>query len=414
MSRLRKIGSWLARYERWLPLLWGVTAGIVALFRIRPGKHNNFTIFRQSCYHLSAEQPLYQPYPAEYSDLYLYGPSFAVLIAPIAVLPEPLSYLVWQLGLAMLFFAALRALPLSFYAQIIVLLFSLKEMISALLMMQFNIAIGAFIILSFACTERRQEHWAGLCIALGLVTKIYGIVGLAFVPLAARPGRLIVSTIGWTLLLLGLPYAFAPSDYVSAQYSSWLETLSAKNGHNMFATLQNISLLGILRKWTGAEGYSDLIPIGLGLALYALPFLRLRQYASRSFRLMLLSSTLLFVVLFSTGSEGSSYVICFPGIALWFLSRPYSERRWWDVGLILGVIVLSSLSNTDLVPRAIKTAYIWPLALKALFPSLVWFKLSYELLTVDYRRYGAAALEGEAGDPNGGHRPWISTYLNRG
>lgn len=380
------ISNRAAKHTPWLLPLWSLVALLASIAKIKVERHNNFSIFRQSFWHFSSNSNLYLEYPKEYSDIYLYGPTFAVLIAPIALLPEPLSFLVWQLMLSTLFFFALSRLPISFKSRLFVGLFSLNEMITALMMQQWNIGIGALLILCLAFSEERKEHWLGLCIAIGLATKLYGIVGLAFFPLAERKRRFALWTILWTALLLALPYAFAGQEYISGSYQEWFSTLGSKSGKNLFAEMQNISLLGIIRKWTGIATYPDLIPIGIGLTLYGIPYLRFKQYKAKGFRLMLLASTLLFTVLFSTGSESSSYTICFPGIALWYLARPAKERSTWSIIVMLGVFILSSLSPTDIFPKAIRSSYIIPYALKALFPSVVWLWACYELTTANFNK----------------------------
>lgn len=383
MKALTRIQQFIAPRRHYLFPLWTLVALLASLAKIKFVRHNNFTIFRTSYLHFADQLPLYEPYPQEYNDLYLYGPTFAVLIAPLSFVPEPLAFLLWQLLLSTMLFWAIRSLPISFERKVFVAAFTLNEMVTGLMMQQWNVGIVALIILAFAFTERGKEHWATLCIALGLVTKIYGIVGLAFFPFAQNKWRFVYTFVLWLLLLAGLPLLFADSDYVLGQYLAWFEVLGAKNSNNLFAGMQNISLLGILRKWSGCAAYSDLIPIALGLLLYALPFLRFSQYRSAEFRQMILASTLLFVVLFSTGSESSSYVIAFPAIALYFAERwgRFSPLDWV---LIIGAFVLSSLSPTDIFPRALREAYVIPYALKALFPSLIWLRLSYDLLTKTY------------------------------
>lgn len=386
MNYLQRIHQYLLQRPKWLFPLWTLVTLVASLAKLKPARHNNFTIFRTSWLHFAKQAPLYDAYPQEYNDVYLYGPSFAVLIAPISLLPEPISYLVWQLLLATILFLSIAYLPLSLEKRFFVGVFTLNEMVTGLMMQQWNVAIAALIILAFALNERGKEHWASLCIALGLVTKLYGVVGLAFFPFAQNKWRFVWSFALWLGLLLGLPFLVGGGDYALEQYHGWAEALSHKNQINLFAGEQNISLLGIIRKWSGSAEYSDLIPIAIGLIIYGLPFLRFKQYSSSEFRQTILASTLLFVVLFSTGSESSSYVIAFPAIALYFAQR-YGALNKWDITLLAGAFILSSLSPTDIFPSLIRKNIIIPYALKALFPSLIWLRLSYDLLRKDYQQH---------------------------
>ncbi len=377
-----KLRSWLEQYQRYLFPLWFLVSLGASLAKLKFERHNNFTIFHSSWGHLSQHLPLYCQYPEQYNDLYLYGPTFAFLMAPLGVLPNALAYLLWCVGMACLLFYAIAKLPMEQHHKSFIALFSLNELVTGLMMQQFNVIIGALIILSFVFVKKERELWATLFMALGLTTKIYGIVALAFFPFSKHKVRYILYSFMWTALLLALPLLVG-KDYVLGQYASWIEVLSSKNEGNLFALMQNISLLGMIRKISGLANYSDLIPILGGMLLFALPYLRFSQYKAKTFPLFILASTLLFVVLFSTGSESSSYIILFPAVGIWYVSR-WKARTKFDLCLLIGTFILSSLSPTDLFPRFIREAYILPYALKAFFPSLVWFKLSYELLFVDF------------------------------
>lgn len=193
-----------------------------------------------------------------------------------------------------------------------------------------------------------------------------------------------VSFVGWSVLFFVLPMlAFSPS-YVIEQYGAWIVDLQSKNSENLFAISQNISLLGFVRKVSGVATYSDVWLILGGVVLLGLPLLRVRQYVFGSFRYLLLASTLLFVVLFSTGSESSSYIIAVVGVAIWYeVSKGY--RRRWDVPLLVLVLVLTSLAPTDIFPPSIREGIVAPYALKALPCIIVWLVITYDLLLHDFR-----------------------------
>ena len=250
-------------------------------------------------------------------------------------------------------------------------------------MQQFNIAIAAIIIGTFAAIERGREATAAFLIILGTFVKLYGIVGLAFFFFVKRKPRFILALVGWSILCFVAPMLLSSPDYVIGQYIEWFTRLAAKNGENTFSLMQNVSLLGIVRKVTADPSYSDLLLIVPGLAIFGLPYLRLSQYKHLSFRYGILSSVLLFVVLFSTGSESSTYIIPFAGIALWYTTSPWKRGRW-DLALMILVFIVSSLSPSDLFPRVVRESLIKPYALKALFPAIIWLRLSWELITKDY------------------------------
>ena len=363
--------------------LWTLLAVVAGLTKIAPHRHNNFLIFRGVFWHTIQKLSLYDFYPTEYNDHNHYGPIFSLVIAPFAVVPDAIGLLAWLVVLALGMYYAVRRLPLEEGRQIFLYWFCAHELLTALQMQQFNIAIAAIIIGSFAAIEKGREVTAAFLIVLGTFVKLYGVVGLAFFFFVKRKPRFILALIGWSVVCFVAPMLISSPEYVVGQYVEWYERLAAKNGENTFSLMQNISLLGMIRKVSGSASYSDLLVILPGLALFGLPYLRFGQYRHLAFRYAILSSVLLFVVLFSTGSESSTYIIPFAGIALWYTTSPW-KRSGWDVALLVFAFVLSSLSPSDLFPRSLREAYVLPYALKALPPTLIWLRLSYELLTRDY------------------------------
>ena len=363
--------------------LWTLLAVVAGLTKIAPHRHNNFLIFRGVFWHTIQKLSLYDFYPAEYNDHNHYGPIFSLVIAPFAVVPDAIGLLGWLVVLALGMYYAVRRLPLEEGRQIFLYWFCAHQLLTALQMQQFNIAIAAIIIGSFAAIEKGREVTAAFLIVLGTFVKLYGVVGLAFFFFVKRKPRFILALIGWSVVCFVAPMLISSPEYVVGQYVEWYERLAAKNGENTFSLMQNISLLGMIRKISGSASYSDLLVILPGLALFGLPYLRFGQYRHLAFRYAILSSVLLFVVLFSTGSESSTYIIPFAGIALWYTTSPW-KRSGWDVALLVFAFVLSSLSPSDLFPRSLREAYVLPYALKALPPTLIWLRLSYELLTRDY------------------------------
>ena len=363
--------------------LWTLLAVVAGLTKIAPHRHNNFLIFRGVFWHTIQKLSLYDFYPTEYNDHNHYGPIFSLVIAPFAVVPDAIGLLGWLVVLALGMYYAVRRLPLEEGRQIFLYWFCAHELLTALQMQQFNIAIAAIIIGSFAAIEKGREVTAAFLIVLGTFVKLYGVVGLAFFFFVKRKPRFILALIGWSVVCFVAPMLISSPEYVVGQYVEWYARLAAKNGENPFSLMQNLSLLGMIRKISGSASYSDLLVILPGLALFGLPYLRFGQYRHLAFRYAILSSVLLFVVLFSTGSESSTYIIPFAGIALWYTTSPW-KRSGWDVALLVFAFVLSSLSPSDLFPRSLREAYVLPYALKALPPTLIWLRLSYELLTRDY------------------------------
>lgn len=57
---------------------------------------NNFRIYQRSFLHLVRGLDPYLPYPAEHWDIFKYSPTFAVLMAPFAPLPDAVGVVLWN------------------------------------------------------------------------------------------------------------------------------------------------------------------------------------------------------------------------------------------------------------------------------------------------------------------------------
>ena len=360
--------------------LWLILGIVSALAKMH--SHNNFLIFRGVFWHVWQQLPLYEAYPQEYWDVNHYGPFFSLVFAPFAIVPEWVGMLMWCIALSLFLYVAVRRSDMTKYQQIFIFWFCAHELLTALFMQQFNIAIAAIILLAFFLIEKERDTEAAFFIVVGTLVKLYGIVGLAFFFFSKHKVRFVLSLIGWGAVLFALPMLISNPGYIIGQYQDWFVCLTEKNGENLESIAQNISLLGMVHRTTGLM-FSDLWLIGPGLLLFGIPYLRFSQYKYVAFRQTLLASVLMFVVLFSTGSESSGYIIPFVGVVIWYTAAPW-QRTGWDIALLVFVFVLSSLSPSDLFPAYLRKEWVQPYALKALPVTLVWLKLCWEMCTKDY------------------------------
>ena len=368
---------------RFITILWFALALATVVQNVWiAGKFNNYLIFDGVFWHTFKQLPLYLPYPDEYFDTNHYGILFSAVIAPFALLPKWIGCTLWIMANAAFLYWAIRQLPLSKKAIIAVLLIAAHDMYTAAAMQQFNISVIALLVGAFVFIERRQSHWATLFIVIGTLTKLYGIVGLAFFFFAKDKWRFIWSGLFWLIALFCLPMLYSSPDYVVSQYFDWYASLAEKNVSNLNTTiynLQNLSLLGFLQR-TGIYNNNSIV-ILLGLGLFALPYLRIQQYKNLNFRLLLLASVSIFLCLFSTGTENSTYVVAYVGIGIWFM---VSELHPKLKITLLVLAMLGSLSPTDLF-KPLKDPNIIRYSLRAVPVTLVWLAIVYEMLFIQVR-----------------------------
>ena len=369
--------------ERFTAILWaGLALATILQNVVIRGRYNNYLIFEGVFNHSLKQLPLFIPYPEEYGDMNHYGVFFSAIIAPFALLPSGLGCALWILANVAFLYWAIRQLPLSKGVLIGILLIAAHDMYTAAAMQQFNISVIALLVAAFVFVEKGKSHWATLFIVIGTLTKLYGIGGLACFFFAKDKKRFIGSALLWLGLLFCLPMLYSSPEYVLSQYHDWYISLSQKNGENMDTShynLQNLSFLGFLQR-TGIYN-NNLVVIAIALLLFALPYLRIVQYKHLRFRLMFLASVSMFLCLFSTGTENSTYVVAYVGIGIWFMTTPNRNNTLKIILLVLAF--LASLSPTDLF-KPLKEPYIIRYSLRAVPVMLIWLTLIWEMCSLDY------------------------------
>ena len=367
--------------------LWIIISLIAGLIKLDINDINNYKIFKNVFFHTIDKLPLYKEYPLEYFDHNHYGPIFSLLIAPFAVLPDYLGISLWSLFNAGVLAWAITQLPLKSKQINAILWICLHELLTTLLGLQFNPMMTAIIILSFVYIEKGKDFWSAFFIILGVIVKLYGIVGLAFFFFSKNKIKFILSLFFWSAVLFTLPMLISSPEYIIQTYQEWFARLVEKNSENTgLNSYQDISLMGMIRRFFQDSSISNLPILIGGVILFGLQYLRIKEYKVESYRLMLLASVLIFTVIFSSGSESPTYIIAFVGVAIWFVIQPKPISKLY-IGLFIFALILTSLSPSDLIPKFIKDNYIRPYALKALPCVLIWFAIVYEMLKNKFKNY---------------------------
>ena len=283
-----KIAQFLAKPffhdYRTIFVLWVLMCIIVAITKSY-NSDGNYRIFIGVWNHTIEQLPLFDHYPLEYDDMNHYGPFFALVIAPFAWMNRYAGMAFWMLFLSMFLYVSVRKSDFTKYQQLFVFWFCSHELLNALFLQQYNIAITAGVLLTFTMIERKQDFWAAFFIMLGTMIKLYGIVGLAFFFFSKNKLTLVLSCLFWGVVMFVAPMAVSSPEYIIQQYYEWYIALVEKNADNInvlagnMADLStNISLLGMVRRTTQIVTYSDLWLIIPGIIAFLIPYLRISQY----------------------------------------------------------------------------------------------------------------------------------------
>jgi hypothetical protein len=362
--------------------LFAVTKGI--LFAPGISSYQNYIIYKYNFLDLIHQYTLFGPHPGAHLDLNHYGPVFGLVIAPFALMPDKLGVVLWVFFNAWMLYTAIMCLPIKPEQKLIILLLNVNSMMSSSANVQVNAFIAALIIFSFVFIKRQQDFWAALAIILGTAIKLYGIVGLAFFFFSEHKVKLLLSMLFWSAVLFVLPMFLSSPSFIITTYHDWYFDLLTKNATNENATRTDICVMGMISRVFNDKHLSNLIVLVPALFLFALSYIKKQFWKNTRYQLLLLASTLIFTVIYSTGSEPPTYIIGFAGVGIWFvaLEKPISGFEWF---LLIFALAVTSFSSSDIMPRYIRDHFILPYKLIALPCLLIWIKIIYEMLIRDFR-----------------------------
>jgi hypothetical protein len=334
--------------------------------------YNNYLIFRQSFHHLVDHLDLYDEYPSEHWDFYKYTPTFSLLFGVMALLPDEIGLPIWHLVNMLILVAAVYLLPhFSLRQKGLILLLGCIEAMTSIQSEQSNGLLAGLFIMAFALCERRHFFWAVACLALAAFIKPFGLVGFVFFLFYPDKIKHAIYAFMWGIVLLILPILIITPTELINQYQSWLELLSLDH-----AMKYGYSVLGWLHTWFGMNPNKTVLTL-IGAVLFMLPFIRWREYMSIHFRLLVLASLLIWVVIFNHMAESPTFVIAMFGASIWYFIRP---RGVGDTILFITVFAFVSLSATDLVPKFLQREFFRPYVLKAVPCIVLWVRIAVEML----------------------------------
>ena len=333
--------------------------------------YNNYLIFKKSFVHLIENRDLYLEFKNEQMDYYKYSPTFSMMMGPLSFLPDAAGLLIWNLlNCLLLFFAIWNLPPREDKGRLIMIGIIFIELITSVQNSQSNGLIAGFILFAFIFLEKKQNLLASLAIVFTIYIKIFGLVSLALFLFYPDKLKSILYTIGWIVIFAMLPLCVISFSQLVYLYQSWIDLLQYDHSISW-----GLSLAGWLHVW---------IPIGsknivlfAGIIMFFLPFLKFRSFGELKFRLLFLSSILIWMIIFNHKAESPTYIIAITGVAVWFGSQ---KIKTWNIILLILAFLLTILSPTDLFPEYIRDHYVIPYNLKVLPCVLIWLKITFDLL----------------------------------
>lgn len=386
----KDFGNKMLAQNKIAAIIWFGLVTIALLAAFNNHAINNFIIFRQSYFHLIHETNLYVEYVSQYWDHYYYSPSFAVLVSPFSFLPTQLGAFAWGILDAGVLYFAIRQLPISAQKQNFILILSANEMMNAASNLQSNGIMAATIILSFVYILKQKEFNSTAMMILGFFIKLYSITGLAFFFFSKRKKTLIISLLLWLVVFFLIPLLATSPSFLVQSYKDWAEALALKSNFDMtkdmYHNMVDVTIQGMVKRVFNLPNLNKWLFIIPGLLVFGAQYLQHKYFTNHIYRLYILCSVLLFIIVFNTGTESPTYIIGVPAICLWYVLQ---EKTKWNNIIFIVSIFFSSFSYSDLFTPYLRNYVMVPYALKVVGCFIVWVTIAYQIFTRQFLQLSA-------------------------
>jgi len=227
---------------------------------------------------------------------------------------------------------------------------------------------------------------------LGFFIKLYSITGIAFFFFSKYKKTFILSLLFWLVFLILLPLIATSPDFLIQSYKDWAEALSLKSNfdvtRDMHINMVDITVQGMVKRVFNLPTLNKLYFIIPGLILFFSQYAKIKYFNHLGYRLYMLCSVMLFVIVFNTGSESPTYIIGVVPICIWYALQKKSNLIHT---LFIIAIFFSSFSYSDIFTPWLRKTIMIPYALKVVGCLLIWLVIVVQIhlkqfLTIDQNK----------------------------
>lgn len=337
--------------------------------------YNNYIIFRQSFFHLSAGKNLYLYYPDEYWDLYKYSPSFPVLFSPLFIMPMFIGLFFWNLiNVLSLAWAVNNIKILKDKKAYAILIFLFFEFMTSIQNSQSNALMAALLIGAYNYLEDGKSNKAAFLIAISFYIKIFGGIGfLLFLFYKPSVKKFLQAAV--IFIVIGfLPLVLISLEQLKYLYLEWLKLLQMDHDTSL-----GVSVQGFFSVWFNLS-LNKIYTLLAGIILLMTPLLNFKNINNSKQILNLVALILIWLIIFNHKAESATFIIAMTGAGIWYFSN--DENSKLNTVLIVLCFVFGSMSSTDMFPRFVRVNYFQPYVVKVIPYMLLFGKILYDLLVV--------------------------------
>jgi len=339
-------------------------------------QYNNFVIFKNSFFHLIHHVDLYQSFPKEQYDLFKYTPTFSLLFGVLAVLPNYLGLLIWNLlnvflplwGIHKIF--GLKAKYKTVFSFLL-----LPELFTTVLNSQSNGIILGLLLIAFSAIQQNKTPKAVLLILFTAFIKLFGAFFFAIFLLYPKQLKSAVkSGFLYGLTLFFLPMLVVNYDFLIKLYESYLQLL--KNDGTQFVKL---SVIGWINQWFNFYPSKNLVLL-IGFIIQMIPLLICRAWQNQS-KLIYAMTLLIWMVIFNHMAESATFIIAVGAIFVAFAT--FEKIPLYYILLIVLMLFTTELGPSDIYPKYMRVWIVETAQLKVFPCILVWVMLLLDVFRLN-------------------------------
>ena len=247
-----------------------VTVGV--LYQVKIARRlPDYQVYRVTAERALQAAPLYRPDDGHWQFKYL--PAFAILVAPLALIPDPIARVCWfALSFVVLTFVlrtCATVLPDRRYSRQF-LIWSTVVLLGKFYAHEFelgqvNILMLAMVVFAVAQLQKGRETAAGALIAAAVVLKPYAVLLVPWLVARRRLPALAGAAIGIAVALL-LPITLYGVDGNTRLLTEWWRTVTETTAPNL-ADLNNVSAASVAFRWLGPGTPSKVLAAVMVLTL---------------------------------------------------------------------------------------------------------------------------------------------------
>jgi len=360
LTRMRRFAPSGTRTRVLLSVLALVSLVVVYTTKVSQ-KMPDFQVYRTAAERAAVAEPLYREDDGHWQFKYL--PAFAVLAAPLAVIPLPAAKGAWfamsAVLMVVLLWLSLRAMPEIRRPPVVLLVVTFLAMAKfyahELALGQVNLLFAVLAVLAIVLMRSGREIPAGVALAFAVIVKPYAAIFLPWLALRRNRTAFVAMLAALAILLL-LPAARYGWEGNLRLLGDWWRTVTTTTAPNL-GNPDNVSLRSMFTRWLGPDSAAPILAAAVSAILLALAAIVMAGRGSLP-RSDALEASLLLLMIPLLSPQGWDYVLLIstPAVMLLVNYLPALPQGMRTMAVI--AIAAIAFSIFDLIGRTAYTTFM--------------------------------------------------------